>query len=109
MYVVTTNRARRPFVSVKTVYNELHQTLMSISDQEDAKWWKNNHGPGMPTDWPKIEVNTCIIQSTTSEKNNKLPFSPTIDLWYIELVPVQPCDAFVVAVLLIKVLISLKL
>lgn len=43
-------------LSVKAVYNELHQTLMSISEQEDLKWWKNNHGPGMPTDWPKVEV-----------------------------------------------------
>ncbi|XP_037546728.1 protein kinase C and casein kinase substrate in neurons protein 2 isoform X2 [Nematolebias whitei] len=41
--------------SVKAVYSELHQTLMSIDEQDDLKWWKNNHGPGMPTDWPKIE------------------------------------------------------
>ncbi|KAF7653757.1 hypothetical protein LDENG_00078820 [Lucifuga dentata] len=41
--------------SVKAVYSELHHTLMSIDDQEDLRWWKNNHGPGMPTDWPKIE------------------------------------------------------
>lgn len=43
-------------ISVKAVYNELHQTLMSINEQDDLKWWKNNHGPGMPTDWPKVEV-----------------------------------------------------
>lgn len=41
--------------SVKAVYSDLHQALMSIDEQEDLKWWKNNHGPGMPTDWPKIE------------------------------------------------------
>ncbi|KAF7204641.1 protein kinase C and casein kinase II substrate protein 3 isoform X2 [Nothobranchius furzeri] len=41
--------------SVKAVYSELHQTLMSIDEQDDLKWWKNNHGPGMPTDWPKVE------------------------------------------------------
>ncbi|XP_029954191.1 protein kinase C and casein kinase substrate in neurons 2 protein-like [Salarias fasciatus] len=41
--------------SVKAVYSELHQTLMAINEQDDLKWWKNNHGPGMPTDWPKIE------------------------------------------------------
>lgn len=41
--------------SVKAVYSELHDTLMAISDQDDLKWWKNNHGPGMPTDWPKIQ------------------------------------------------------
>ncbi|XP_071393193.1 protein kinase C and casein kinase substrate in neurons protein 1-like [Centroberyx affinis] len=41
--------------SVKAVYSELHHTLMSISEQDDLRWWKNNHGPGMPTDWPKIQ------------------------------------------------------
>jgi len=41
--------------SVKTVYGELHHTLMAIDEQEDLKWWKNNQGPGMPTDWPKIQ------------------------------------------------------
>ncbi|XP_008312463.1 protein kinase C and casein kinase substrate in neurons protein 1-like isoform X3 [Cynoglossus semilaevis] len=41
--------------SVKAVYSELHDTLMAINDQDDLKWWKNNHGPGMPTDWPKIQ------------------------------------------------------
>lgn len=45
-----------PCVSVKAVYSELHHTLMSISEQDDVKWWRNHHGPGMPTDWPKIEV-----------------------------------------------------
>lgn len=40
--------------SVKAVYSELHDTLMAISEQDDLKWWKNNQGPGMPTDWPKI-------------------------------------------------------
>ncbi|XP_056153140.1 protein kinase C and casein kinase substrate in neurons 2 protein-like [Lampris incognitus] len=41
--------------SVKAVYSELHHTLMSVSEQDDLRWWKNNHGPGMPTDWPRIE------------------------------------------------------
>ncbi|KAJ4940414.1 hypothetical protein JOQ06_026717 [Pogonophryne albipinna] len=42
--------------SVKAVYSELHNTLMSINELDDLKWWKNNNGPGMPTDWPKIDV-----------------------------------------------------
>ncbi|KAG5262408.1 hypothetical protein AALO_G00274820 [Alosa alosa] len=41
--------------SVKAVYSELHHTLMSISEPDDLRWWKNNHGPGMPTDWPRLE------------------------------------------------------
>ncbi|KAF5892574.1 protein kinase C and casein kinase substrate in neurons protein 3-like, partial [Clarias magur] len=41
--------------SVKAVYSELHDTLMAINDQEDLRWWKNSHGPGMPTDWPQFQ------------------------------------------------------
>ncbi|CAG04381.1 unnamed protein product, partial [Tetraodon nigroviridis] len=52
--------------SVKAVYNELHQTLMSISEQEDLKWWKNNHGPGMPTDWPKVESDDWGCEGASS-------------------------------------------
>lgn len=50
-------------ISVKAVYSELHDTLMSINEQEDLRWWKNNHGPGMATDWPKIEVLTKFTWS----------------------------------------------
>ncbi|XP_061567929.1 protein kinase C and casein kinase substrate in neurons 2 protein [Cololabis saira] len=41
--------------SVLAVYGELHSTLMAIDDQEDLRWWKNTHGPGMPTDWPHFQ------------------------------------------------------
>lgn len=41
--------------SVKEVYNELHNTLMAINEVEDLRWWKNTHGPGMPTDWPHFQ------------------------------------------------------
>lgn len=45
-------------LSVKAVYKELHDALMAINDQEDLRWWKNTHGPGMPTDWPQFQVLT---------------------------------------------------
>lgn len=41
--------------SVRAVYNELHNTLMAIDEQEDLRWWKNTHGPGMPTNWPHFQ------------------------------------------------------
>ncbi|KAK6312017.1 hypothetical protein J4Q44_G00176810 [Coregonus suidteri] len=50
--------------SVKAVYNELHNTLMAINEQDDLRWWKNTHGPGMPTDWPQF-------QEWTPEKKSK--------------------------------------
>ncbi|MBN3300541.1 ES8L1 protein, partial [Amia calva] len=42
--------------SVRAVYSELHQSIMSISEPEDLRWWRNAHGPGMPTDWPHFQV-----------------------------------------------------
>lgn len=43
-------------LSVRAVYNELHNTLMAIDEQEDLRWWKNTYGPGMPTEWPHFQV-----------------------------------------------------
>ncbi|XP_029705047.1 protein kinase C and casein kinase substrate in neurons protein 3-like isoform X1 [Takifugu rubripes] len=57
--------------SVKAVYNELHQTLMSINEQDDLKWWKNNHGPGMPTDWPKVEDWVPPVKKLNRKKRQK--------------------------------------
>lgn len=57
--------------SVKAVYNELHNTLMAIDEQEDLRWWKNTHGPGMPTDWPQF-------QEWTPEKKNKKGKQPEV-------------------------------
>lgn len=41
---------------MRAVYNELHNTLMAIDEQEDLRWWKNTYGPGMPTNWPHFQV-----------------------------------------------------
>ncbi|KAM3592784.1 uncharacterized protein V6R79_024985 [Siganus canaliculatus] len=57
--------------SVKAVYSELHSTLMSISEQDDLKWWKNNRGPGMPTDWPKIEEWVPPVKKLKRKKRDK--------------------------------------
>lgn len=42
--------------SVCAVYEELRQAVASIDEQEDLRWWRNTHGPGMPTDWPHFQV-----------------------------------------------------
>ncbi|XP_024140051.1 protein kinase C and casein kinase substrate in neurons 2 protein [Oryzias melastigma] len=57
--------------SVKAVYSELHQTLMSIDEQDDLKWWKNNNGPGMPTDWPKIEEWVPPVKKLKRKKRDR--------------------------------------
>lgn len=43
-------------VSVRAVYEELSGTLTAIDEQEDLRWWRSRHGPGMPTDWPHFQV-----------------------------------------------------
>ncbi|XP_029933679.1 protein kinase C and casein kinase substrate in neurons protein 2-like isoform X2 [Myripristis murdjan] len=57
--------------SVKAVYSELHHTLMSISEQDDLRWWKNNRGPGMPTDWPKIEEWVPPVKKPKRKKKDR--------------------------------------
>ncbi|MEQ2267917.1 hypothetical protein XENORESO_012361 [Xenotaenia resolanae] len=57
--------------SVKAVYSELHQTLMSIDEQDDLKWWKNNQGPGMPTDWPKIQEWVPPVKRLKRKRRNQ--------------------------------------
>ncbi|XP_054616602.1 protein kinase C and casein kinase substrate in neurons protein 3 [Dunckerocampus dactyliophorus] len=76
---VTTNE------SVREVYSELHNTVTAIDEQEDLRWWKNNHGPGMPTDWPHFQEWTPekkskkgkkeVEQKGTLEKNEVLKIS----------------------------------
>uniref|UniRef100_A0A3P9N6S7 Protein kinase C and casein kinase substrate in neurons 1a n=1 Tax=Poecilia reticulata TaxID=8081 RepID=A0A3P9N6S7_POERE len=42
--------------SYVTIYRELERTIQAISTQEDLRWFSNNHGPGMPMNWPVFEV-----------------------------------------------------
>uniref|UniRef100_A0A8C9S4L7 Protein kinase C and casein kinase substrate in neurons protein 3-like n=1 Tax=Scleropages formosus TaxID=113540 RepID=A0A8C9S4L7_SCLFO len=62
--------------SVKAVYSELHHTLMSISEQDDLRWWKNNHGPGMPTDWPHFQEWTPPEKKQKKGKKEVVQNSP---------------------------------
>ncbi|XP_062387746.1 protein kinase C and casein kinase substrate in neurons protein 3 [Sardina pilchardus] len=58
--------------SVKAAYNELHNTLMAINEVEDLRWWKNTHGPGMPTDWPHFQDWTPDKKSKKGKKDSDL-------------------------------------
>ncbi|TSO57269.1 SH3 and multiple ankyrin repeat domains protein 1 [Bagarius yarrelli] len=59
--------------SVKAVYSDLLHTIMSINEQEDLQWWRNNHGPGMNTNWPTLEewVPPCKKQKHIKKPNTQ--------------------------------------
>ncbi|XP_078511324.1 protein kinase C and casein kinase substrate in neurons protein 1-like isoform X2 [Lissotriton helveticus] len=41
--------------SIQAVYQDLKQAIVSVKDQDDLKWWRNRHGPGMMMNWPQFE------------------------------------------------------
>lgn len=60
--------------SVRAVYEELSNTLAAIDEQEDLRWWRNAHGPGMPTDWPHFQVG---VRSADPREQSRTRLSPT--------------------------------
>lgn len=65
--------------SVCAVYEELHQAVASIDEQDDLRWWRNTHGPGMPTDWPHFQEWTPPPKKNKKGKKEVVEKTGTIE------------------------------
>ncbi|XP_028672774.1 protein kinase C and casein kinase substrate in neurons protein 2 isoform X2 [Erpetoichthys calabaricus] len=55
------------------IYTELEQTIGMADSEEDLKWFKNNHGPGMAMSWPQFEEWSIDLNRTLSRRDRKKP------------------------------------
>ncbi|XP_029317651.1 protein kinase C and casein kinase substrate in neurons protein 2 isoform X3 [Cottoperca gobio] len=39
----------------QTIYHTLEDTVSATDAEDDLKWFRSNHGPGMPMNWPQFE------------------------------------------------------
>ncbi|XP_031714863.1 protein kinase C and casein kinase substrate in neurons protein 2 isoform X3 [Anarrhichthys ocellatus] len=39
----------------QTIYQTLEDTVSATDAEDDLKWFRSNHGPGMPMNWPQFE------------------------------------------------------
>ncbi|KAJ1139103.1 hypothetical protein NDU88_005480 [Pleurodeles waltl] len=58
--------------SYASVYRELEHTIRSADVQEDLKWFRNTHGPGMHMNWPQFEeYNPDLTHTITKREKPK--------------------------------------
>lgn len=55
----------------QTVYHTLEDTISATDAEEDLKWFRSNHGPGMPMNWPQFEVLYPLIYTNKKVKEKR--------------------------------------
>ncbi|CAL8318854.1 unnamed protein product [Lota lota] len=55
----------------QTIYHTLQDTLTAADAEEDLKWFRSNHGPGMPMNWPQFEAWSVDLNRTLSRRETK--------------------------------------
>ncbi|XP_066561400.1 protein kinase C and casein kinase substrate in neurons protein 2 isoform X2 [Amia ocellicauda] len=56
-----------------TVYQNLEDTIKGADAEEDLKWFRSNHGPGMSMCWPQFEDWSMDLNRTLSRRDKKRP------------------------------------
>lgn len=57
----------------QTVYHTLEDTISATDAEDDLKWFRSNHGPGMPMNWPQFEDWSIDLNRTLSRREKKKP------------------------------------
>ncbi|XP_069020968.1 protein kinase C and casein kinase substrate in neurons protein 2 isoform X2 [Embiotoca jacksoni] len=57
----------------QTIYHTLDDTISATDAEDDLKWFRSNHGPGMPMNWPQFEDWSIDLNRTLSRREKKKP------------------------------------